>query len=89
MALENPLVKKVSIPVILARGTIALFLVFLALAAVSLLQYREITRASHHGAVASDAGEALIIMTNELEQLTARNGSQALTRLRQIGRAHV
>ncbi|MDR2172605.1 MAG: methyl-accepting chemotaxis protein [Burkholderiales bacterium] len=83
MALENPLVKKVSIPVILARGTIALFFVFLALAVVGFLQYREITQASRHGAVAAGAGEALIVMTNELEQLTARNGSQALVRLRQ------
>ncbi|MCL2297887.1 MAG: methyl-accepting chemotaxis protein [Proteobacteria bacterium] len=83
MAIENPLVKKVSIPVILARGTVLLFMVLLALAIVGFMQYREITQASHRGAVVSEAGEALIIMTNDLEQLTARNGGQALTRLRQ------
>ncbi|MDR0247593.1 MAG: methyl-accepting chemotaxis protein [Burkholderiales bacterium] len=83
MAIENPLVKKVSIPAVLAKGTVALLVVFLVLAVVGLLQYREITQASHHAAMASDANEVLIIMASELEQLTARNGGQALARLRQ------
>jgi twitching motility protein PilJ len=83
MAIENPLVKKVSIPVILARGTVLLLVVLLALAVIGFMQYREITQASHRGAVVLEAGEALIMITNDLEQLTARNGGQVLARLSQ------
>ncbi|MDR0247210.1 MAG: methyl-accepting chemotaxis protein, partial [Burkholderiales bacterium] len=81
MAIENPLVKKVSIPVILARGTVVLFSVLLVLTVVGFMQYREITQASHRAAVASEAGEALIMMTNDLERLAARNSDSVLTRL--------
>ncbi|MDR2244321.1 MAG: methyl-accepting chemotaxis protein [Burkholderiales bacterium] len=77
------MVKKVSIPAVLARGSVALLIVLLALAAVGFMQYREITQAAHHSAMASDVGEALIVITNDLEQLTARSGGQVLVRLRQ------
>ncbi len=83
MAIENPLVKKVSIPAVLAKGTIVLIGTLLALAAVVFMQYREIVQASRNAAVASEAGDTLLKMSYDLERLTARDGSPMLARLRQ------
>ncbi|MDR0769857.1 MAG: methyl-accepting chemotaxis protein [Burkholderiales bacterium] len=83
MAIVNPLVKKVPIPVILARGAVLLFAVLVALAVIAFLQYREITQASRNAAIASEASDTLLMMTNDLERLTARDGGQVLPRLHQ------
>jgi ParB-like chromosome segregation protein Spo0J len=81
MALENPLVKKVSIPALLTRGAVLLFAVLLALAAVVYLQYREIAQASRHAAATLETGDTLLMMAYDLERLTARDGNLVLTRL--------
>ncbi|MDR2016019.1 MAG: methyl-accepting chemotaxis protein, partial [Burkholderiales bacterium] len=83
MALENPLVKKVSIPAILARGAVVLFAVLIALAAVVFMQYREIAQASRNAVMATEMSDALLKMTYDLEHLTASGGDQVLTRLDQ------
>jgi twitching motility protein PilJ len=83
MALENPLVKKVSIPAILARGAVVLFVVLIALAVVVFIQYREIAQASRNAVMAAETGDTLFRMAYDLEQLTASGGDPVLTRLHQ------
>ncbi|MDR2711116.1 MAG: methyl-accepting chemotaxis protein [Burkholderiales bacterium] len=81
MALENPFVKKLSIPAILIRGTIGLAAVLAVLAVVTFIQYRDLTQSSQHAVMAVETSEALATINNDLGQLTARGSGQTLARL--------